>query len=89
MTSCRICGPEGLNQYRCNCKRRTSPKVKAHLASVARRGAVASAKKRRVASFQRWRELVKGMSVTEAWRHVWLQGYNAGYERRRRMERAA
>ena len=85
MTKCRICGPMG--QYRCNCSRRSSPKVKAHLKAVSLKGAQKSAYARRVKSWNRWVQMVKGKSLREAWRHVWLQGYNAGYERRRRGER--
>jgi hypothetical protein len=80
MTQC----PKCVGQYRCNCARRKSPKVKAHLKSIARLGAQKSAYARRVKSWQRWMQMVKGMSVREAWRLVYLQGYNAGYERRRR-----
>ena len=82
MTTCKVCA----GQYRCNCKRRTSPKVKAHMRSIARLGATKSAQARRIKSWKRWVQMVQGLSVREAWRRVYRAGYNAGYERRRRSE---
>jgi hypothetical protein len=84
MTTCRRC----IGQYRCNCARRQSPKVRAHLRQIAVHGALASAQVRRLKSWQRWQSMVKGLTVQEAWRAVYVQGYRAGYERRRRMEGA-
>lgn len=84
MTTCKVCGPSGLNQYRCNCKRRTSLKVKAHLQAICRKGAEKSARTKRIQSFHRWAALVKGKSVQEAWRFVYQQGYANGYEARKR-----
>lgn len=82
MTTCIKC----RGQFRCNCARRSSPKVKAHLRAISRKGAQKSAYAKRLKSWKRWTEMVKGMSVREAWKTVYLQGYNAGYERRRREE---
>ena len=84
MTTCRVCGP--LGQYRCNCSRRSSLKVKAHLRIIGRKGAQKSAYARRVKSWKRWTQMVAGLTVREAWRKVYEQGYNAGYEARRRRE---
>lgn len=83
MTTCKRCAGE----YRCNCKRRTSPIVRAHMRKISPAGAQKAAYAKRVQSWQRWTQMVKGMTVQEAWRFVWRQGYNAGYERRRRMEK--
>lgn len=86
MTKCPICGP--LNQFRCNCVRRSSPKVRAHLASISRLGVEKSSQAKRIKSWKRWTELVKGLSVREAWRKVWRQGYDSGYKAaKRRYER--
>jgi hypothetical protein len=85
MTSCQRC----IGQYRCNCSRRKSPKVRAHLKSIAKTGAKKSAYARRVKSWQKWTEMVRGLTVRQAWKLVYRQGYNAGYERRRREEKAA
>jgi hypothetical protein len=81
---CDSCKARGLKK--CGCYRRRSPKVKAHLARIAKQGAQKSAYARRVKSWQRWMQMVKGMSVREAWRFVYLQGYNAGLARRARRE---
>jgi hypothetical protein len=82
MTTCKRCA----GMYRCNCSRRSSPKVKAHLKSIASAGGKKSALARRIKSWQKWTALVKGMTVQQAWRYVYLQGYRNGYERRRREE---
>jgi hypothetical protein len=77
VTKCATCAKAG--RVRCSCSRRTSPKVRAHLRAIAAKGGHAAGRWKQRQARQRWAEIVKGMTVSQAWRHVYEQGYNCGF----------
>lgn len=82
MTDCPIC--HALGQYRCNCRRSLSPKVRAHLKSYARIAGLKAGEKKRQRSYERFLALLNREGVLVAFQTVRRQGYRSGYEAARR-----
>lgn len=78
MTRCRICARRGL--AKCACWRRASPKVRAHLRVIGRKGARTAGDNKHREALKRWTAQAKGLTPAEFAFLVYRRGYSNGYK---------